>query len=126
MVVDTNFYPSVVLAAEAHSLTVDSVHRNIAEKTNWNFFYELDPATQAEIRRLNPEAANASASYRNGRRVLVKDPRDPSKEKIFSSIVKAAEAYNINTKSVRKRCNSVNFPNWQWVDEQQIGESGTV
>jgi len=108
VVVDNTYYASVSIAAAANGVSEKTVRKNIREKANWNNFDTLTPEEKEKIPNLNA-LINESGSFLHGRRVQVRN-------EIFPSIKKAAQAFNIDPRTVRKRINSTNFPDWKWAD----------
>lgn len=108
VVVDSTYYPSVNTAAAGNNVTEKTVRKYIRELPNWRYFDTLTLEEQKQIISMDSQSFSAG-SFRHGRRVKVGN-------QIYDSIIKTGEAYNICSKSVRKRIDSKYFPDWSWAD----------
>lgn len=110
VVVNDNYYLSVSLAAAKECISERTVRKNIKTKSNWNFFDQLSETQKNKIKNLNEQICNAKqTTYKLGRSVQVGTT-------VFSSIRKTANSFLIDSHTVRKRINSINFPEWKWAD----------
>jgi hypothetical protein len=111
VVIDDKYYLSVSIAAAGEGISEKTVRKNIKVKSNWNYFDMLTDQQKKEIPKLDERIqVSNTKGYRLGRRVQVNN-------QIFSSIRKASQAFNIDSRTVRKRIESSNFVDWKWVDK---------
>ena len=108
--VNDKYYLSVCLAGAAEGLSEKTVRTYIKTKRNWNYFDKLTDK-QKKIPNLNETMrVSKKKGYKLGREVWVDN-------QVFSSIFKTSKAFNIDSCTVRKKIESPNFVNWQWLND---------
>lgn len=112
VVINNVYYPSVSSAAAAQGCNEDALRSRIQTRDNWNYYDQLTPDQRIAIINQHEIVVTAGV-FRQGRRVKVVEN---GQEIIYPSIIKTANAYNICSRSVRKRIKSLNFPGWSWAD----------
>lgn len=106
VVVGTTIYASVSQAAAKQGVSEKTVRKYISTLAEWQYLDQLSEAEKTQLVNLDASLLT-EGSFKHGRPVVVGTVE-------YSSIAKAAKAYNICSKTVRKRINSPNFPDWEW------------